>query len=131
MEELDILTQRERQVAEFLAWGASAKEVPDLLVSRYGGQEISVNTVRNTAANIFTKLHINKVSELSAWWFCNVEGVDSSHSPIQRRIYIKAYSILMLLIMIPSIFNMDQAIRPQRTGAARVTRVVRSARRKD
>ncbi len=123
------LTRRERQVAELLAWGAAAKEVPDLLVAKYGGREISVNTVRNIVANIFTKLHISKVSELSAWWFVHVEGVDSSHSPIKRRIRQEFYSILMLLIMIPSIFSTDQAIRPQRTR----TRIenVRSGRRRD
>lgn len=128
--ELQDLTPRERQIAELLAWGASAKEVPDLLVSKYGGREISVNTVRNIVANIFYKLHIQKVSELSAWWFCTVEGVDSSHSPIKRRIRQQLISMFLLAIMIPSITNIDQAVRPQRTRTVRVERVVRG-RRKD
>lgn len=125
------LTTRERQVAELLAWGASAKEVPDLLVSRYGGREISVYTVRNIVANIFTKLQISKVSELSAWWFCQYEGVDSSHSPIKRRIRQQLYSFLFLLILLPSITNIDQAVRPQRARSVRVERVVRGGRRRD
>lgn len=126
------LTQRERQVAELLAWGASAKEVPDHLVAKYGGPEISVNTVRNITANIFTKLRINKVSELSAWWFCAVEGVDSSHSPIKPRLRAQLYSIMFLLIMLPQIFRLDQdAVRPQRVRTPRIERVVRGGRRKE
>ena len=125
------LTQRERQIAELLAWGASAKEVPDLLVAKYGGREISVNTVRNIVANIFTKLRISKVSELSAWWFCTVEGVDSSHSPVKRRLRQNIYSILFLAILLPSITNIDQAVRPQRARTVRVERVQRGGRRRD
>ena len=125
------LTTRERQIAELLAWGASAKEVPDLLVAKYGGREISVYTVRNIVANIFTKLQISKVSELSAWWFCQYEGVDSSHSPIKRRIRVQLYSFLFLIILIPSITNIDQAVRPQRARSDRVERVVRGGRRRD
>lgn len=125
------LTTRERQIAELLAWGASAKEVPDLLVAKYGGREISVYTVRNIVANIFTKLQISKVSELSAWWFCQYEGVDSSHSPIKRRIRVQLYSFLFLIILIPSITNIDQAVRPQRARSVRVERVVRGGRRRD
>lgn len=126
----DILTTRERQVAELLAWGDSAKEVPSDLVEKYGGPEVSVNTVRNITANIFTKLQISKVSELSAWWFCNVEGVDSSHSPFKPRLRVRLYSIMFLLILMPQIFNMDQSlIRPQRIRTVRVERVARARRR--
>lgn len=128
----EILTPRERQVAELLSWGASAKEIPGHLVEKYGGQEISVNTVRNITSNIFTKLQISKVSELSAWWFCNVEGVDSSHSPIKRRIRVQLYSVMFLLIMLPSLFNADQtAVRPQRIRTQRVENISRTGRRKD
>ena len=63
----DNLTRREEQVAELVAWGAAYKEVPDLLKKKYGGREISLNTVKRTMENIFSKLYINKVNELSAW----------------------------------------------------------------
>ena len=75
---IEVLTPRERQIAELLAWGASAKEVPAHLVQKYGGEEISVNTVRNITSNIFTKLQISKVSELSAWWSCTGSTPSSS-----------------------------------------------------
>lgn len=127
---IEALTPRERQVAELLAWGASAKEVPDYLVKKYGGAEISVNTVRNITTNIFTKLKISKVSELSAWWFCTVEGADSSHSPIKRRIRVQIYSLFFLIIMLPQVLNTDQsALRPQRVRSVRVERVVRGNRK--
>lgn len=127
----EILAPREKQIAELVAWGASAKEVPSLLAKRDGGPEISVNTVTNTLRNIFAKLNIQKASELSAWWFCNYEGVDSSHSPLKREIMSKIYAVAFLLILLPQISNMDQAIRPSNSRTARVERVVRSGRRKE
>ena len=122
------LTPRERQIAELLAWGSSAKEVPALLVRKYGGAEISANTVRNIVANIFTKLNISKVSELSAWWFCTVEGVDSSHSPFKRVLRQRFYSIICLAVLLPQIASIDQAIRTSRTRAPRPVRTERVER---
>ena len=121
------LTEREQQVAELIAWGASKKEVPDLLKDLYGGKEISVHTVENITRNIYAKLHLNKASELSAWYFCKHHQVDGSLSPIKRA-RDSILSLLMLLILIPSIFSLDdEAIRPQRTTrTSRVERVSRT-----
>ena len=38
-----VLTQREYQVAELIAWGAAQKDVPDLLVEKYGGATNIIN----------------------------------------------------------------------------------------
>lgn len=127
----EILAPREKQIAELVAWGASAKEVPSLLAERDGRPEISVSTVTNTLRNIFAKLNIQKASELSAWWFCNYEGVDSSHSPLRKEILSKIYAAVFLLILLPQITDMDQAVRPSNSRTARVERVQRSGRRKD
>ena len=129
--EADILTAREKQVAELIAWGASYKEVPALLQERYGGREISVNTVTNTMQNIFTKLKISKAGELAAWWFVAVEGVDAGHAPFRRRIRERIYALVFLLIMIPHLGDIDQAVRPQRSARGRVEQVVRGARRRE
>lgn len=51
------LTQRETQIAELLAWGAAKKEVADRL-------SISPRTVENTARNIYSKIGIQKATEL-------------------------------------------------------------------
>lgn len=120
------LTKRERQIAELLAWGASKKEVPDLLRKLYGGKEISVHTVENITRNIYAKLHLNKASELSAWYFCECHQVDDSLSPFKRA-RKTALSLFLLLLLMPQIFDADdEALRPQRVRTTRVERVVRS-----
>ncbi len=74
-----ILTARESQVAERIAWGASQKEVADDLgISRY--------TVDNTLRKVYDKLHIGKINELSAWWFCTTFGISFDLSPLKRTI---------------------------------------------
>lgn len=71
------LTVRENQVAERIAWGASQKEVAaDLGISRY--------TVDNILRKIYEKLHIGKINELSAWWFCTTFGISFDLSPLKR-----------------------------------------------
>lgn len=126
---MNTLTKRERQVAELLAWGASKKEVPDLLRKLYGGHEISVHTVENIARNIYAKLHLNKASELSAWYFCECHQVDDSLSPI-KRIRKTVLSLFLLLLLTPQIIDTDdQALRPQRIRTTRVERVIRARRR--
>ena len=123
------LTKREQQVAELLAWGASKKEIPDLLRKLYGGREISVHTVENIARNIYAKLHLNKASELSAWYFCECHQVDDSLSPI-KRIRKTVLSLFLLLLLTPQIIDTDgQALRPQRIRTTRVERVIRARRR--
>lgn len=73
------LTQRETQIAGLLAWGAAKKEVADRL-------SISPRTVENTARNIYSKIGIQKATELCVWWFCTHCGVSFDLSPIKRTI---------------------------------------------
>ena len=130
MKGMNVLSRREMQVAELLAWGAAKKEVPDLLRNLYGGREISVHTVENITRRIYEKLGISKASELSAWYFCECHQVDEGLSPI-RKAKNTIYSILLLLLLLPQTFDFDQdALRPQRIRTTRVERVVR-ARKKD
>lgn len=126
----DALTQREEQVAELIAWGAAYKEVPQLLRKKYGGKEISVNTVKRIVENIFSKLYIGKANELSAWWFCNRLGVDASLSPL-KDVKRAIYSILFLIIITPQILaaDMEQAMRSSRTS--RTERIERSRRKEE
>ncbi len=144
MDQINQLTKREEQIAELIAWGASAKEVPWLLQKLHGGTRISYSTVVNTLRNIYIKLPVNKANELSAWWFCTKLGVDSSISPILKAQTIEIpphhqirktiYSVAFLILLIPQILTMDDAIRPQRTRAQRArTEQVRllRARRKE
>jgi len=126
---MNTLSKRERQVAELLAWGASKKEVPDLLRKLYGGREISVHTVENIARNIYAKLHLNKASELSAWYFCECHQVDDSLSPI-KRLRQTVLGVVLLVLLTPQVLGLDdQALRPQRIRTTRVERVIRVRRR--
>jgi len=58
-----ILAKRENEVTECIAWGGSYKETASLL-------QISVRTVDNTLRKVKEKLGLNKINEISAWWFC-------------------------------------------------------------
>ena len=80
------LTRRELQVAELIAWGASKKEVPDLLPVKPGREPIAIRTVENTVRNIYEKLGIQKVNELSAWYFCTHHNISFDLSPLKRKI---------------------------------------------
>lgn len=126
----EALTQREEQVAELIAWGAAYKEVPQLLQKKYGGKEISVNTVKRIVENVFSKLYIGKANELSAWWFCNRLGVDAGLSPL-KDIKRALYSIVLLVIITPQIMaaDLDQATRSTRTS--RTERIERSRRKEE
>ena len=84
------LSEREAQIAERIAWGASHKEgACDLGISRY--------TVDNILRKIYQKLHIGKVNELSAWWFCTHFNISFELSPLKRA--IGAIALLMLVIL--------------------------------
>jgi len=122
------LTKREEQVAELLAWGAAKKEVPDLLPVKSGRGPIAIQTVENTVRNIYEKLGIQKVNELSAWYFVTHFSIPSSLNPLKKNII----SIAFLLIILSSEFiNLSSFIRP---GSTR-SRICRSfsarIRRKD
>lgn len=124
---MKLLSKREKQVAELLAWGASKKEVPDLLKKLYGGKEISVHTVENITRNIYAKLHLNKSSELSAWYFCECHQVDDSLSPIKRA-KKTALAIIFLILMIPQVFDYNDQVFSRSNRPVRVVRVIRSRR---
>ena len=79
-----LLSKRETQVAELLAWGASKKEVASKLF-------VSTRTVENTA------LGIQKATELCVWWFCTKCGVPVSLDPLKRAFT----AILLLLVLLP------------------------------
>lgn len=72
------LTKRQKQFVECLAWGASYKEVADFF-------RVSWSTVDNTLRKAKEKIGLNKVTELSAWWFCTNYDISFDLSPIAKR----------------------------------------------
>lgn len=127
--ETESLTTRERQVAELIAWGAAQKEVPDLLVEKYGGRPISVYTVQNILASIYAKTHTNKANELAAWWFTHNMGVDVNAAPAPS-IRQRLLSVLFLMIIVPQVASadLDQAVRAARVRTPRPSRTERVER---
>lgn len=114
-----ILTKREAEIAELLAWGATKKDVANTLF-------VSERTVENHTRNIYEKTGVTKINELSAWWFCTNFHISFDLSPLTRRAIA---TCLLVLVVFQMTFNSDAIIRAQRTQA-RTTRV-RSARRKN
>ena len=109
-----VLTGRENQVAERIAWGASQKEVADDLgISRY--------TVDNILRKIYQKLHIGKINELSAWWFCTTFGISFKLSPLKRTIG----ALCLLGIFVTGELHNDYTFCRYRTGRARIERIIR------
>lgn len=118
-----VLTRREQQIAELLAWGAAKKEVAELL-------KISPRTVENTARHIYEKIGIQKATELCVYWFCAKCGVSPSRDPLKRAFI----ALALLFILLPSELQPrrdDQtAMRPARTTRV-VTRTIRGRRSED
>jgi DNA-binding NarL/FixJ family response regulator len=111
------LTKRENQIAELFAWGATKKDVANRLY-------ISENTVQNHAENIFKKVGVTKINELSAWWFCTKFHISFDLSPLRRQIIAS----LLLVIMLPQMFDCGNIIRTFRN---RTEKTCRMARRSD
>lgn len=112
------LTKREFQVAELLAWGASKKEVPDLLPLKPGHEPISVRTVEVLTKSIYEKLRIQKVNELSVWYFCTHFHISMDLNPLRRRIVT---AILLLTIVLAEVNNSNDFVRTLRVRPLRST----------
>ena len=113
------LTNREEQVAELLAWGASKKEVPDLLPVKPGRRPIAIRTVENTVRNIYDKLGIQKVNELSAWYFCTHFNISLTISPLKRKVFSL---VLLLIVLAAEFYTPNSFIRPTNGRSVRASR---------
>ena len=92
-----ILTKRESEIAELIAWGATKKDVANRLF-------ISERTVENTARSIYEKTGVTKSNELSAWWFCTRFHISFDLSPLKRSLT----ALILLVILIPREFMSDE-----------------------
>ena len=88
------LGQRENQILEYTAWGASQKEVANFL-------GISYRTVDNTIRKIKRKLGLQKAAELSAYWFCTHFNISFDLSPLVKR----AASTVMIILIVTTEFG--------------------------
>ena len=86
-----VLTRRQAEIMELIAWGATKKDV-----ARYC--RIATRTVENHVRNIYEKTGVTKVNELSALYFCIHYCIPLTMSPLIRR------SMAVVLLVIFSTF---------------------------
>ena len=106
-----ILSKRQKQFIERIAWGDSYKEVADFF-------HVSWSTVDNTLRNAKTKLGLSKVTELGAWWFCTNYGISFDLSPIARQCTAGVILLLFSLGEVTTVTNISytmQRVRRPRT----------------
>lgn len=89
---LSLLTKRETEIAELIAWGSSKKEIATKLF-------ISERTVENTVRSIYKKTGTTKSTELAALWFCSHYNIPIHASLLKKGIV----AVFLLVIMLFSI----------------------------
>jgi DNA-binding CsgD family transcriptional regulator len=111
------LTRREYDITELVAWGATAKDISNMLF-------ISPRTVTTTIHNVFKKTGVTKVNELSAWYFCKTFHISFELSPLKRTVA----TLAMIALVLTAEFAPDSS-GFIRTARVRATRFARSTRR--
>ncbi len=112
------LSHREMQVAELLAWGYTDKEVAHQLF-------VSFNTIRKHRQNIYDRLNLQNLADLTRWYFAETEKLVFGIKPVLRKIL--AIFFLCLAISI-EYFHID-AMRA-RTARVRTETIARRGKRK-
>lgn len=87
----DILTITQRKVLELTSIGLSAKEISDKIGA-------TTNTVNTHLKNIKERLELQKVSELTAYYWCELFGTSLDE---QRRSILTSVMCLMFLFTLP------------------------------
>ena len=90
----EILSKREKEIAELVTWGASCKEVSCIL-------NISVETVKEHIKHIKRKLGINKSTEIGAYIFCTEYDVPVHRDRLGRiRNIVAAITCVFAFILV-------------------------------
>jgi DNA-binding CsgD family transcriptional regulator len=116
------LSKRQEQVAGFMATGYAKKQIA-------GHLNISERTVENTARNIYEKIGVNSVGQLSAWWFCKKFNI-----PIELLPRIKMQGLafcLVSLLTINEIFGDSDYVRKTSSKTAKVSKTRKGKRKCD
>ena len=118
-------SKREIDVMRCVAYGASAKEVPDLVHPGPHGK-VSESCVAHAIERIKTKIGVQKSTEIAAYYFCNYRGADASDCPTSIKSILMAG--VMLVIIMPTLVSSDFSfLRTSRVGS-RITRTARARR---
>lgn len=111
------LSPRELEMVELTAFGLAQKEIA-------GKLRLSVHTVDVTIRKAKEKLHIQKSTELAAWYFIKKYALKIDLPQVKRSMI----SLSFLLVMLFSIFmhyEPERARRAPRTQRAATTRTRR------
>lgn len=117
------LTPRQHEIAELLAWGASAKEIAEIL-------KLSVNTVTKHTKMAKKKLGINKTTEISAYIFCTDYNVPVQFDKIGNIRKVISMCTFLLLIGFAEFQQMDCIRVRTVTRVAKVKTIARRVKRK-
>lgn len=112
------LTEREREIAELISWGASHKEIALIL-------SISIETVKEHVKHIKKKLGINKSTEIGAFIFCTEYNVPVHRDKLGRIKNLIAIVTCTLAFMLVEY----QQLNVIRTTTVRNIRVTRNSKR--
>jgi len=109
------LSSREMEIAYYLAWGFSDKEIATKLC-------ISHHTVRTHHANINTKTNSRNLADVARWYFQLQQG----HSFGQRPSALRVMAVCLLLLLVGAAeFMHNEMIRTRTTS-----RIVKARRLK-
>lgn len=89
---LSLLTKRETEIAELVAWGSSKKEIATKLF-------ISERTVENTVRSIYKKTGTSKSTELAALWFCAHYDIPAHSTLLRKGIALVVLILIMFVSM--------------------------------
>ena len=109
---MNMLTNREMEIADLMAWGCSTEEAA-------GKLNISPFTVKNTLRKIYEKLGFNKINELGAYVFCQKYGVDAVNDRVGN-VKRAIMSLSMVTLFVLHIFTAnDDVFRARRMRTRR------------
>jgi len=99
-----MISSREYQVAELIAWGASDKEVAEELY-------ISPETAKTHRKNILHKIHGHNSADLTRWFFEKKCNMCFGLNPRQ----VRHIAIGLLLLVVTDLFVDSELFRARRT----------------
>ena len=117
------LSRREFQMVELTAFGLAQKEIADKL-------RISAHTVDVTIRKAKEKLHVQKSTELTAWYFISNYKITLNLSPITRAMISLSFLSIITFCTLFS-FKPERTLRSTQNIRTTNSRVTGRARRFD
>jgi DNA-binding CsgD family transcriptional regulator len=120
---MQTLSPREMEMVELTAFGLAQKEIADRL-------RLSAHTVDVTLRKAKEKLHLQKSTELSAWYFISKYNLKIDLPQVKRAMISLSFLSLITFSLFTS-FKPERAMRSLRTTRASNTRTLSRTRRGD